>query len=200
MQIKRSIETKLTSEKNKVHGLAAVYYDPSIEGTEYHLFGNHYERIARGAFANCVNAPGVLGTIEHNTKDPKCASPDTLALLDTTEGVQFEMHLDPQDPETERINYKIDKKIIRGGSFIADIKKSHWVTEGEKIIRVITELANLADVTLTSCPAYTGTVICRSAHEQKEIIAEYKAWQEMQESEARLSHIRSILEKNKTQH
>jgi HK97 family phage prohead protease len=141
-----------------IEGYAAVYYDPTDEGTEYELWEGAKERIAPGAFDRAIaDAQDVIGAFNHNRHDVLGrVSADTLTLEADNRGLRYAIPMDAEDPDHTRLAAKLRRGDVRGSSFAFMPTQVRWEKVGDLEIRTIEDL-DLIDVGPVTEPAYTAT-------------------------------------------
>lgn len=178
----------------KIGGVASTFYDKNDPGTEYHMYGNVYERIARNAYDNCLG-DGVLCRFDH--KEVVGVTPDSCTLWVDDKGLNYECQLDKNDSFHREVYNRIQRKLVRGSSFEAKGYNVKWSKEGDKHIRTVTNIKKLVDISPVYNPAYGGsTAMVRSA-ELETIKREHEKWQQELESVMRYEQAKQLLKELK---
>lgn len=179
---------KRADDKSVIRGYAAVFYDPNAaEETEYWLWDDIVERIAKGAFDRAVKeAHDVRGLFNH---DPSIllgrSSSGTCRYGVDDVGLWYEIDANVSDPDWQRVASKIDRGDITGSSFAFSAKRTVWIEEENYLVREIQDL-DLFDVCPVTFPAYSGTTAGRSTDqrntqndaEREALLAEYRSQQD----------------------
>lgn len=151
---------------NSMRATASVYYD-GTSATEC-MTDQPYgvptiERIMKGAWDQC-DMSDVIATEGHNTDTGYIArTPETLQLYRSDKGLDFELeYIDIQASREAKV--KIDKKILRGCSFIAtpDWDTVKITRENGKRVATIYRMKRLKEVTVCLKGGYGGATITRS--------------------------------------
>lgn len=157
----------------RVSGLAARYAVPTVIGNK----GSKpfREVIARGAFAKAVaTKQDARLYINHDrNRIMGRVSAGTLRLRDTSDGLYFEADLPPTE-DARNVYAAIQRGDMRECSFGFMDPVDDWAVEtleGVRMIsRTIRDVGQLADVSIVTEPAYSGTSVqARSAFEQRAI-------------------------------
>jgi len=163
-------------------GYGAVYYQEGRAGTEYQLWDNVYERIAPGAFDRAIRERhDARGLFNHNPDNllGRVAT-GTMRLSADTEGLRYEIDLDPADPDHLRVLRKVERGDLSGSSFAFSPTKVEWSDAGDREIREIKDV-DLYDTGPVTYPAYEGTsVAARAEHLVAEARSEHAAWKSVQ--------------------
>jgi len=140
-----------------ITGHGAVFYDPSVEGTEFKLWEGAVERIATTAFDNALSRPdNVRGLYNHNP-DHLLGTTEagTMTLTRDRVGLSYSIPFDETDPDHVRVATKQARGDLVGSSFAFTIDAEEWRSEGGQDVRTITDLT-LYDVGPVTYPAYTA--------------------------------------------
>lgn len=159
-----------------ITGYSARFYngDP---GTEYHLFGNAFERFDPLAFNLSQEDPiecrwnhdanHVLGSTENGT----------LALEVDSQGLLYQQRFNPEDPDHQKVRAKIQSRLCKGSSIGFWITRAGWTKEKDKDVFIVKE-ALIRDVGPVQNPAYkSATASFRSTSDDLEKIRKsYEVW------------------------
>ena len=148
------------NEVKVIIGYGAVFYRAGDSGTEYELFDGVKERISTEAFDRALqDKDDVRGLFNHNVDNLLGrTSADTMRLKKDNTGLQFEIDIDENDTDHQRVVAKIERGDLTGSSFSFVPEKVVWIDdeENDEEIRII-ESVRLFDVGPVSFPAYEGT-------------------------------------------
>ena len=149
---------RLDNGLSRISGYAAVFYRADDPETEYPLGGKLTERIGGGAFdRNLEQRRDVLAYYNHN---PDAllgrTSNGTLRLWKDAVGLRYEVDIDEQDPDHQRVVAKLQRGDLNGSSFGFQIRNYDDTSEGGRIIRTLTDV-ELIEVGPQTMPAYAGT-------------------------------------------
>lgn len=148
------VETREDGEGVHVAGYAAVFNQDTRIG-DYFI-----ERIMPGAFAEAITRDDVPLLIEHSGLPlaRSRAGRGTLVLKEDERGLHIETHLDPEDPDAQRVIGKMRRGDLDKMSFAFRAEKEEWDETGDIPIRTIVK-ARLYDTAIVTSPAYEGTEI-----------------------------------------
>lgn len=159
-------EVRATSE-GKIEGYAAVYGKRSSD------LGGFVEEIAPGAFGPVLeNKPDVVATIDHEgglSTIGRTLS-GTLELKSDDKGLHYSV-MPPDTSAGRDVKVLIGRGDIRGSSFAFRVAPDgeEWRDESGTMVRKITRIAGLYDVSPVTRPAYPDTsVALRSLEAAKE--------------------------------
>lgn len=155
------VEIRADGEKIKVSGYAAVFNERANIG------GYFEEMIAPGAFRAAVGRDDVVFLINHDGLPLARTRSGTLTLREDDRGLYMESELDPSDPDVQAIVPKMKRGDLDKMSFAFFPTVQEWDESGDLPLRTIKE-ASLADVSIVTNPAYSGTDIgLRSLQEHR---------------------------------
>lgn len=176
-----SVETR-DGGKEMFVGYGAVFEKADSPGTVYKLWDNVYERIAPGAFDRALsekhdarglfnhNADNLLGRVSNNT----------MRLSVDSVGLRYEIDVDPEDIDHQKVKRKIVRGDLSGSSFAFVPTSVNWTQEQDKEWRTILDL-DLYDTGPVTYPAYEGTsVATRAENLVSEARSEHAAWKATQ--------------------
>lgn len=139
----------------KLIGHASVFGSPSVEMQT--PLGAFTEYIQPGAFdAVLRTAPDVLLLWDHDPGKPLArTTAGTLELRTNPIGLRYFASITPTS-YAEDLRSLMSDGVITGSSFSFRVAPGgeDWSTEGSRVVRRITEISDLYDVTVTSSPAY----------------------------------------------
>lgn len=174
------LETRADGKK-VITGLGAVFYNAANAGTEYELanWGGFriLERIMPGAFDRAIQErDDARGLFNH---DPSHllgrVSSGTMRLSVDDQGLRYEIDIDAEDSDHQKVVRKIERGDLTGSSFAFIPRRVVWVEEEDRDIRQIEDL-ELFDTGPVTYPAYeASTTGVRSADGVK---AEWESWRE----------------------
>jgi HK97 family phage major capsid protein len=131
---------------------------PAIDGRRLHgLIPYSVESRDLGGFTEVIE-PGALtgadlsdliATREHDRSKLLGRHPSTLTVEDRADGFAWSVEL-PQSPVGEDVRVAIERGDLRSTSWRMVVGRDRW--EGDK--RIVEQIAQLADVTVTASPAY----------------------------------------------
>lgn len=155
------VEIRADGEKIKVSGYAAVFNERANIG------GYFEEQIAPGAFRAAIGRDDVVFLINHDGLPLARTRSGTLTLREDDRGLYMETELDPTDPDVQAIVPKMKRGDLDKMSFAFYPSVQEWDESGDIPLRTIKE-ASLADVSIVTNPAYSGTDIgLRSLQEHR---------------------------------
>ena len=155
-------EVRTVGEVRAITGYAAVFYREADPGTEYQMWEDFTERIQPGAFDRAIaERHDARGLYNHDTANLLGrVSNGTVKLTVDKVGLRFEIPIDDNDPDHQRVVAKVERGDLTGCSFAFANATSEWEerTEGEKTVHVrnISDL-DLFDVGPVTHPAYEAT-------------------------------------------
>jgi HK97 family phage prohead protease len=158
--LSRPVELRADADKpRQLAGLAAVFYNAADPGTEFVLMRERdyevVERIMPGAF-DAVLAQDVRCLYDHESDRLLGRTKSgTLRLALDAAGLRYEVDL-PDTTTGRDVTVSVERKDITGSSFAFSLADggAHWLTEGNREIRVITRVEALYDVGPVTYPAY----------------------------------------------
>jgi uncharacterized protein len=155
------VEVRAEGQTIKVSGYAAVFNERASIG------GLFEERIAPGAFRAAIGRDDVVFLVNHNGLPLARTRSGTLTLIEDERGLYMETELDPEDPDVRAIVPKMKRGDLDKMSFAFYPSVQEWDESGDLPLRTIREAA-LADVSIVTNPAYSGTEIgLRSLQEHR---------------------------------
>jgi HK97 family phage prohead protease len=176
--LSRPVELRADVDKpRQLAGLAAVFFNAADPGTEFVLMRERdyevVERIMPGAFDDCM-AQDVRCLYDHESDQLLGRTKSgTMRLALVAAGLRYEVDL-PDTALARDLSALIARGDITGSSFAFSLADggAHWLTEGNREIRVITRVEALHDVGPVTYPAYeAATTGLRSADGLDEIRA-----------------------------
>jgi len=201
-----------TSESVTLAGYAAVFNSLSQD------LGGFKEKIQRGAFANVLRGdPDVLALFHHDYANVLGRTRSyTLELSEDSHGLRFSMSVSTADGLGAAVIERVSRRDITGMSFGFVIGREIWdlaMTPADTDVRTITEIAMLAEISITAIPAYLATSVEavgsrslnpssdddwtltdaeRAAHDREADAAEEQALQSRIEKQYRLAGYRAV--------
>lgn len=152
----------------RIHGYAAVFNSPSED------LGGFREIIVPGAFTRALGGGNVPLLIEHDGLPLADTRTGSLSLTQDGHGLAIEARLDPTDPDVQRVLPKLRLGTLRSMSFGFSIPRGgdKWAKNGTKVVRSITDIKRLYDVSVVTTPAYPETSVALRSME---------AWQQAEQ-------------------
>jgi len=158
------VEVRAEGSTIKVSGYAAVFNERANIGDMFE------EVIAPGAFRAAIGRDDVVFLINHAGLPMARTRSGTLTLIEDERGLYMESELDPEDPDVRAIVPKMKRGDLDKMSFAFYPTVQEWDESGDLPVRTIRE-ASLADVSIVTNPAYSGTDIgLRSLQAHRETI------------------------------
>jgi len=158
------VEVRAEGSTIKVSGYAAVFNERA------NIEGMFEEVIAPGAFRAAIGRDDVVFLINHAGLPMARTRSGTLTLTEDERGLYMESELDPEDPDVRAIVPKMKRGDLDKMSFAFYPTVQEWDESGDLPVRTIRE-ASLADVSIVTNPAYSGTDIgLRSLQAHRETI------------------------------
>jgi len=151
-------------------GYAAVYAKETI------IMGLWREQIAPGAFATALDGTDDVRALFNH--DPNYvlgrSAAGTLVLTDSAKGLKYDIALNPDDPDAQRVRAKIQRGDVSGSSFGFTVDEDDWderpTKQGKLPLRTISKVS-LFDVSPVTYPAYPQTsVSARSRGEASSVV------------------------------
>jgi HK97 family phage prohead protease len=143
---------KRADQKPVIKGQAAVFNQEAI------IRGWFREQVKPGAFQRVLSeSPDTIGCFNHdwNIVLGRTTS-GTLSLQETSSGLDYEIEINPDDPEAMSVYAKVARGDVSQSSFAFRVEKEEWMYPPENSkdlpLRSITEISELYDV----CPATFG--------------------------------------------
>ena len=150
-------------EPQHIFGYAAVYYREGDPGSEYWIWDDLVERILPGAFDRAISEKhDARGLFNHDPDNLLGrVSAGTLELASDSVGLSYNIPIDLDDPDHQRVVAKIRRGDLTGSSFAFSNPMQNWIdtknADGDVItVREITDL-DLHDVSPCTNPAYEST-------------------------------------------
>ena len=169
--------------KKVIAGYAAVHYSASDAGTQYRLYDDLVERIREGAFTRaCQEKHDVRGLYNHDPDNLLGrSSSGTCRYSVDAKGLKYEIDVDPQDPDHQRVLAKINRGDLNGSSFAFRATKVTWEdNEGSDSVRWVEDVT-LYDVGPVTYPAYDATTTGLRAEDGRGVVEEeVKEWKASQ--------------------
>jgi len=166
-------------KKRVITGYGAVFYRDNDPGTEFELWDGVIERIENGAFDRAIKEKDdARGLFNH---DPNMllgrVSAGTMALISDKNGLRYEIDINDDDPDHERVVRKIQRGDLTGSSFSFRVKKQEWIggEEKEPDIRLIKDV-ELFDTGPVTFPAYESTTTGVRSELLAEVRSNYNKW------------------------
>ena len=164
-------------DKKLFKGYAIVFYDPNDPKTEYQLGKNIVERVSPSAVDGLIDGEvDTLLTVNHDKSWSLGCKSQELTLFRDNRGLGFEHPIDPEDWQHQATYNKVLKRIYKGCSFVANLKRDVWSKEGDKEVRTITQLVKLDDVSICARPAYSGTGVSVRDDDSTDYLDSYNRW------------------------
>ena len=143
---------KRADEKPVIKGQAAVFNQETV------IRGWFREQIEPGAFRKVLeNKPDTIGCFNHDWNVVLGrTTANTLLLKETPNGLDYEIDINPDDPEAMSVYAKVARGDVSQSSFAFQVGEEKWFyppDESKELpLRTITEFSELFDV----CPATFG--------------------------------------------
>jgi len=151
-----TVELRAEGKEVKLAGHAAVFNEKSED------LGGFKEIIAPGAFAG-VLSDDVRFLVDHEGQPLARTRSGTLKLTEDDIGLAVRAELDGSDPDVQRLVPKIKRRDITQMSFAFRVLDDVVAWVGEELIRTITKLSSLYDVSVVTYPAYPQTDVAMRA-------------------------------------
>jgi HK97 family phage prohead protease len=145
-----------------VSGYAALYNVETV------IAGFFREQIAPGAFTSALSGDDdVRALFNHDPNYVLARNKNgTLVLRNDEKGLHYDIKLNPDDPDAQRVRAKIQRGDVSGSSFAFRVIEEKWQepkTRADLALRTVLR-AELLDVSPVTYPAYPQTsVSARSA-------------------------------------
>jgi len=153
--LSEEIEYRAEGGRGRIRGYAAVFNSFSED------LGGFREIIRPGAFKNAISSgQDTRGLFNH---DPNIVlgrtTAGTLRLSEDKRGLRYEIDV-PDTQQARDLVTLLKRGDVSGSSFSFTIAPGGeaWRTEGEQMIREITNIGTLYDVSAVTFPAYGATV------------------------------------------
>ncbi len=165
---------KRSDSSTAIVGLAAVYYDGTLE-TEYELWKGTVERIMPGAFDVAIKQNDTRGLFNHDPNNLLGRqSAGTLKLASVDRGLQYE--IDAADTTVSRdVQEHVRRNDLQGSSFSFRITDERWHEDGDTEVREILAV-ELFDVGPVTFPAYDSTTTGLRSAGTDEAQRSYDRW------------------------
>lgn len=143
---------KRAEDKPVIKGQAAVFNQETV------IRGWFREKITPGAFQRVLaENPDTIGCFNHNWNVVLGrTTAGTLTLRETAEGLDYEIDVNPDDPEAMSVYAKVARGDVSQSSFAFQVGVEEWIYPQENStdlpLRSIKEFSELYDV----CPATFG--------------------------------------------
>lgn len=143
---------KRADEKLVIKGQAAVFNQETI------IRGWFREQIKPGAFQRVLSEkPDTIGCFNHDWNVVLGrTTAGTLILQETPDGLDYEIEINPDDPEALSVYAKVARGDVSQSSFAFQVGVEEWFYPPDNSkdlpLRTVTEFSNLYDV----CPATFG--------------------------------------------
>jgi hypothetical protein len=111
-------------------------------------------------------------------------SAGTLTLGKDETGLRYDIAIDTDDPDHQRVMRKIERGDLNGSSFAFTVKRDEFIEgdDGEPDVRIIKEIKQLYDVGPVTFPAYEAADSgLRAVGDVTEARAAYDAWKASRE-------------------
>lgn len=158
----RSFRAAASDDDKKIRGYAALF------NVETELYPGVREKIAPGAFRNALGKSDIRLLLNHDPNHVLGRNKSkTLTVYEDEKGLPFEANLPDSRGD---VLESIKRGDIDQCSFAFKIKSQQWDDlEDGTVMRTITEVAELFDVSVVTYPAYNNTSVDVVAHDAKEI-------------------------------
>ena len=175
-----TVEKRGDGGQRFIVGLGAVFHNADDEGTEFRLWDDVVERIMPGAFGGSLERPDdVRGLFNHDPDNLLGRnSAGTLSLSVDKRGLRYEIAVDENDPDHQRVVSKIERGDLTGSSFSFIPTDQRWIDgeEDEPDVREI-HAVQLYDVGPVTFPAYESADSgMRAVGDVAEVRSAYDAW------------------------
>ncbi len=143
---------KRADEKKVIKGQAAVFNQITV------IRGWFKEQIMPGAFKRLLSEnPDTIGCFNHDWNIVLGrTTAGTLSLQETSDGLDYEIEINPDDPQAMSVYAKVARGDVSESSFAFDVGVDEWVYPSDNSqdlpMRTIKEFSGLYDV----CPATFG--------------------------------------------
>lgn len=143
---------KRADEKLVIKGQAAVFNQETVISSWFR------EQIKPGAFQKVLaNSPDTIACFNHDWDIVLGrTTANTLNLKETNEGLDYEIEINPNDPQALSVYAKVERGDVSQSSFAFQVGVEEWFyppnDSKELPLRTITEVSELYDV----CPATFG--------------------------------------------
>lgn len=141
------------TEKKRIAGYGAVFYDPNNAGTMYKLTPKVAHRIAPGAFQELTD---VIAAFNHNFDYLLGRTPHTLKLNLDLKGLHYSIDIDENDPQAMSVYAKIKRGDVRGSSISFHVLEDRWDRVDGVDIRTLLNV-KVIEVGPVTTPAMTAT-------------------------------------------
>ncbi len=144
-------------------GYSAVFYDANDTGTVYSM-GEFDERIAPGAFGAALADPEI-DTLALFNHQPSAVlgrvgtNPLSLRMFEDSRGLRSTIIPNVKTGVGVDVLALVERQDIRGQSFSFTTASDRWEEIGDRIIRTVTGINRLFDVSPVSLPAYQSTTV-----------------------------------------
>ncbi len=158
------VSIRAAGDEQFISGYAAVFYREDDPGSEYWMWDDYVERLQPGCFDRAIrDSHDARGLFDHNSENLLGrVSNGTCKLSVDSVGLRFEIPIDADDPDHQRVCAKIRRGDLTGCSFAFANATAEWIeqnNDGKSIwIRNITDL-DLYDVGPVTWPAYEATEV-----------------------------------------
>jgi uncharacterized protein len=132
------------------------------------------EQIKPGCFARAIKEDDIRGLFNHDSNFVLGRNTaKTLRLSEDDKGLAFEIDLNPEDPDAERVAAKVKRGDVSGCSFSFRTLKDEWTysQDGGTTLRTLIDV-ELFDVGPVTFPAYPATDV--SVRSMEDVAAEGK--------------------------
>jgi HK97 family phage prohead protease len=143
---------KRADEKMIIKGQAAIFNQETV------IRGWFREQIKPGAFQRVLSeSPDTIGCFNHDWNVVLGrTTAGTLLLQESPDGLDYEIEINPDDPEALSVYAKVARGDVSQSSFAFQVGKEEWFyppdNSTELPLRTVTEFSQLYDV----CPATFG--------------------------------------------
>ena len=159
-----------------IGGIAAVFYD-GTPATQYWLAEDLVERISKAAFDTAIREKHDARALFNHEPDNLLGrvGSGTCKLSTDNVGLRYEINIDPNDADHQRVVAKVTRGDLTGSSFAFRPTKVRWEDEGDISVRWIEDLV-LFDVGPVTYPAYEATTTALSGDELDQLRDQRDVW------------------------
>lgn len=160
--IERRNGTLLGGSQGRLSGYAAVFGSESVD------LGGFHEIVLPGAFTRSLEAGGNVCALWQHDSGALLGTTHakTLRLAEDAKGLRFELDL-PETSHGRDLRTLVERGDVGHCSFGFTVESDRWIPRGEGWLRELHAVA-LAEITLTSSPAYPDTSVALRARKTRE--------------------------------
>ena len=165
------LSTRDAGPPRVIEGYAAVFFKPSDIGTSYRLSPQVEERVETRAFDRAIREGGdVLAAFQHDHSVLLGrTSSGTLRLQVDQRGLKYQIDVDLDDPDHQRIIAKLRRGDLRGSSFAFKTRQDRFEKRSDGVLIRWLQDVDLVDVGPVVNAAYaSATAAARSVQQRFE--------------------------------